>query len=79
VPEGAVVAAAEEQTGGPEAGTDGPRSQEDLDETVRLDPEVIANAALWLHSDLAAKVTGVARPVDGGHMLLTGVNMAPAQ
>jgi SDR family mycofactocin-dependent oxidoreductase len=42
-----------------------------------MDPEVIANAALWLHSDLAAKVTGVALPVDGGHMLLTGVNLAP--
>jgi SDR family mycofactocin-dependent oxidoreductase len=42
-----------------------------------MDPEVIANAALWLHSDLAAKVTGVALPVDGGHMLLTGVNLTP--
>jgi SDR family mycofactocin-dependent oxidoreductase len=42
-----------------------------------MDPDVIANAAVWLHSDLAARVTGVAIPVDAGHMLLTGVNMAP--
>jgi SDR family mycofactocin-dependent oxidoreductase len=48
-----------------------------LKRTGIMDPEVIANAALWLHSDLAAKVTGVALPVDGGHMLLTGVNLAP--
>lgn len=42
-----------------------------------LDPEVIANAAVWFHSDLASRVTGVAMPVDAGHMLLTGVNPAP--
>jgi SDR family mycofactocin-dependent oxidoreductase len=44
-----------------------------------LDPVVIANAAVWLHSDLAAWVTGVAVPVDAGHMLLTGVNTAPVR
>jgi len=50
-----------------------------LKRTGIMDPEVIANAALWLHSDLAAKVTGVALPVDAGHMLLPGVNLAPVQ
>jgi NAD(P)-dependent dehydrogenase (short-subunit alcohol dehydrogenase family) len=43
-----------------------------------LSPQVLADAALWLVSDGAAAVTGVALPVDAGHMLLTGVNPAPA-
>ena len=42
-----------------------------------LDPQVLADAALWLVSDGAAAVTGVALPVDAGHMLLTGVNQNP--
>lgn len=42
-----------------------------------LPPEVIANAALWLVSDESAQVTGVAMPVDAGHMLLPGVNQSP--
>lgn len=42
-----------------------------------LDPQVLADAALWLVSDGAAAVTGVALPVDAGHMLLTGINTAP--
>ena len=42
-----------------------------------MDPAVIADAAVWLHSDLAARVTGVAIPVDAGHLLLTGINPAP--
>jgi NAD(P)-dependent dehydrogenase (short-subunit alcohol dehydrogenase family) len=43
-----------------------------------LSPQVIADAAVWLASDGAAVVTGVALPVDAGHLLLTGVNPAPA-
>lgn len=42
-----------------------------------LSPQVIADAALWLVSDEAAAVTGVAVPVDAGHMLLPGINAAP--
>ena len=42
-----------------------------------LSPQVIADTALYLNSDLAAAVTGVTIPVDAGHMLLTGVNPAP--
>jgi SDR family mycofactocin-dependent oxidoreductase len=42
-----------------------------------MPPEVIANTALYLNSDLAATVTGVTIPVDAGHMLLTGVNQEP--
>ena len=39
-----------------------------------LDPQDIANAALYLNSDLAAKVTGVVIPVDAGHLTLSGFN-----
>jgi SDR family mycofactocin-dependent oxidoreductase len=42
-----------------------------------LSPQVLADAALWLVSDGAATVTGVALPVDAGHLLLTGMNSAP--
>lgn len=42
-----------------------------------LNPQVLADAALWLVSDGAAAVTGVALPVDAGHMVLPGINMAP--
>jgi SDR family mycofactocin-dependent oxidoreductase len=34
-----------------------------------LSPQTIADAALWLVSDGAAAVTGVALPVDAGHMI----------
>ena len=44
-----------------------------------LAPEVIANTALYLNSELAAAVTGVTIPVDAGHMLLTGFNQAPVK
>ena len=44
-----------------------------------LSPEVIANTALYLNSELAAAVTGVTIPVDAGHMLLTGFNQAPGK
>jgi SDR family mycofactocin-dependent oxidoreductase len=44
-----------------------------------LSPQVIADTALYLNSELAAAVTGVTIPVDAGHMLLTGVNPAPVR
>ncbi|MFV2178067.1 mycofactocin-coupled SDR family oxidoreductase [Actinomadura sp. LOL_016] len=37
-----------------------------------LDPQHIADAALWLVSDNAAAVTGIAVPVEAGHMLMPG-------
>lgn len=37
-----------------------------------LEPQHIADAALWLVSTGAEAVTGVALPVDGGHMLVAG-------
>ena len=42
-----------------------------------LDPQTIADTALYLNSDLAATVTGAAIPVDAGHLLLRGVNDQP--
>jgi SDR family mycofactocin-dependent oxidoreductase len=39
-----------------------------------LDPQEIANAALYLNSDLASAVTGVVLPVDAGHLTLSGYN-----
>jgi SDR family mycofactocin-dependent oxidoreductase len=47
--------------------------------TTFLPPEVIANAALYLNSDLAAAVTGVTLPVDAGHLVLPGFNHAPVR
>jgi SDR family mycofactocin-dependent oxidoreductase len=47
--------------------------------TTFMDPQVIADTALYLNSDLAAKVTGVTIPVDAGHLILTGVNAAPVK
>ncbi|CCH87707.1 Short-chain dehydrogenase/reductase SDR [Modestobacter italicus] len=44
-----------------------------------MPPQVIADTALYLNSDLAAAVTGVTIPVDAGHMLLTGFNQAPVR
>lgn len=44
-----------------------------------LPPEVIANAALFLNSDLAESVTGVELPVDAGHMIMPGINLAPVK
>jgi enoyl-[acyl-carrier-protein] reductase (NADH) len=44
-----------------------------------VDPQVIADTALYLNSDLAAKVTGVTIPVDAGHLILTGVNATPVK
>jgi SDR family mycofactocin-dependent oxidoreductase len=42
-----------------------------------LEPETVANAALYLNSDLASAVTGVTIPVEAGHLLLTGYNRFP--
>jgi SDR family mycofactocin-dependent oxidoreductase len=50
-----------------------------LKETSFMDPQVIADTALYLNSDLAAKVTGVTIPVDAGHLILTGVNNNPVR
>ncbi|MFE0749236.1 mycofactocin-coupled SDR family oxidoreductase [Gordonia sp. NPDC058843] len=44
-----------------------------------MPPEVIANTALYLNSELAASVTGVTIPVDAGHLLLAGVNQDPVK
>jgi enoyl-[acyl-carrier-protein] reductase (NADH) len=45
-----------------------------LARTSWLDPQDVANAALYLNSDLASKVTGVTIPVDAGHLTLSGHN-----
>ena len=42
-----------------------------------LDPQLMADAALWPVSDQAQVITGVALPVDAGHLLLTGINFDP--
>jgi SDR family mycofactocin-dependent oxidoreductase len=42
-----------------------------------LPAQAVANAALYLNSDLAAEVTGVTLPVDAGHLLLYGFNHDP--
>lgn len=42
-----------------------------------MPPEVVAHAALFLCSEQASAITGVAIPVDAGHLLLTGSNPNP--
>ena len=42
-----------------------------------MDPEVIANGALFLNSALAATITGVSLPIDAGHLTLAGINPDP--
>lgn len=44
-----------------------------------MDPQVIADAALYLNSELAAAVTGATIPVDAGHMVLPSFNHAPVK
>jgi SDR family mycofactocin-dependent oxidoreductase len=44
-----------------------------------MDPEVVAKVGLFLNSDLASLLTGVAIPVEGGHLLLSGYNHAAPQ
>lgn len=43
-----------------------------------LPPQSTSNAVLWLASEEASDVTGVALPVDGGHLTLPGMNPNPA-
>ncbi|RLV48406.1 NAD(P)-dependent oxidoreductase [Nocardioides mangrovicus] len=44
-----------------------------------LPVEATADAVLWLAGDLSRHVTGVALPVDGGHLVLPGLNTAPVR
>jgi SDR family mycofactocin-dependent oxidoreductase len=44
-----------------------------------LRPSTISKAVVWLASDDAIDVTGVALPVDGGHSILPGVNPDPVR
>lgn len=44
-----------------------------------LAPERIADAALWLNSELASAVTGISVPVDAGHLLQPGYNPDPVK
>ena len=44
-----------------------------------LPPQVVADTALYLNSDLAAAVTGVTIPVDAGHMILPRFNHSPVK
>jgi SDR family mycofactocin-dependent oxidoreductase len=60
--------------GGTEADMDhAGRSYHPTRDLTYLDPQCIADAALWLVSGGAAAVTGVALPVEAGHLLLPGV------
>jgi SDR family mycofactocin-dependent oxidoreductase len=44
-----------------------------------LSPQRIADAALWLNSELASAVTGISVPVDAGHLLQPGYNPDPVK
>jgi len=44
-----------------------------------MQPEVIANAALFLNSSLASNITGISLPVDSGHLAMAGINMDPKE
>jgi SDR family mycofactocin-dependent oxidoreductase len=44
-----------------------------------LQPQDQANAALFLNSDLASRITGTAVTVDAGHLALPGNNPAPVR
>lgn len=48
-----------------------------LRNTPALTPDVVADAISWLVSDEAQRMTGVALPVDGGHLVLPGFNHNP--
>ena len=45
--------------------------------TTWMDPMEMAKTGVYLNSDLAARVTGVAIPVDGGNTVLPGYNHNP--
>lgn len=47
--------------------------------TTFMDPQVIADTALYLNPGLAAKVTGVTIPVDVGHLIPAPCNPAPVR
>lgn len=49
-----------------------------LKATTFMPPETIADATLFLNSDMASSITGAALPVEAGHLLIPGVNSAPA-
>jgi SDR family mycofactocin-dependent oxidoreductase len=42
-----------------------------------LEPDAVSSAVVWLVSDDAGVVTGVALPVDAGHAVLPGINPSP--
>jgi NAD(P)-dependent dehydrogenase (short-subunit alcohol dehydrogenase family) len=44
-----------------------------------LTPETISRAVVFLASDDAADITGIALPVDGGHLVMPGFNTAPVR
>lgn len=44
-----------------------------------LPPDVIADAAVFLNSAMARAITGVALPVDAGHLILAGINPNPTR
>ena len=44
-----------------------------------MPPETVSNAILWLVSDEAVNITGVALPVDAGHNVLDGYNPIPTK
>lgn len=48
-----------------------------LRNTPALTPDVVADAISWLVSDETRRMTGVALPVDGGHLVLPGFNHNP--
>lgn len=50
-----------------------------LNDRSMLPPTAISEAILWLVSDEAEQVTGVALPIDAGHMNLPGFNPEPTR
>ncbi len=50
-----------------------------LNDRSMLPPEAISDAVLWLISDEAEHVTGVALPIDAGHTILPGYNPNPTR
>jgi enoyl-[acyl-carrier-protein] reductase (NADH) len=39
----------------------------------------VSNAVLFLVSDASADITGIEVPVDGGHLVLPGLNTEPVR
>jgi NAD(P)-dependent dehydrogenase (short-subunit alcohol dehydrogenase family) len=65
--------------GTPEDRVESSRNWSALAGRAMLTPETISRAAVFLASDDAADITGVALPVDGGHMVLPSFNTAPVR